>query len=90
MKKFIVGVSLLASLASCSMTAMPGMATQNAVGTKEGIAERKIILGFSFGHTDLSLTTAAKNGGITKIATVDYEIEGGFFSTTYRVVVTGE
>jgi hypothetical protein len=89
MKKFIIGASLLAVLASCSMS-MPGIATQNPVGTKEGIAERKIFLGIAFGHTDLSLVTAAKNGGITKIATVDYEIQGGLFSKTYRVVVTGE
>ncbi len=89
MKKFIIGASLLATLASCSVS-MPGMATQNPVGTKEGVAERTIWLGISFGHTDLGLATAAKNGGITKIATVDYEVVGGLFSTTYRVVVTGE
>ena len=89
MKKFIIAASLLATLASCSMS-IPGMVTQNSVGTKEGVAERTIILGISFGHTDLSLKTAAKNGGITKIATVDYEVQGGLFSTTYRTVVTGE
>lgn len=31
-----------------------------------------------------------KNGGITKIATVDQVVKGGFFTVTVTTVVTGE
>lgn len=87
-KKIMAGVAVAVALSSCSFAA-PGWATNNA-SVKTGIAERKVILGITFGTTDLSQTTAAKNGGITKIATVDFKVTGGLFSTTYTTVVTGE
>lgn len=87
--KLTVIAAVLASMTSCSI-ALPGLVTRNSVGTKVGTAERKIFLGLAFGHTDLSLTKAAKNGGITKIATVDYKVTGGLFSKTYATIVTGE
>lgn len=87
-QKLIIGAAAAAVLTSCSFAA-PGWATNNS-SVKTGIAERKLILGISFGTTDLSQTTAAKNGGITKIATVDFKISSGFFTTTYTTIVTGE
>lgn len=91
MKKFqlILIAVFITALSSCSFT-RPGMVTNNEIGSKTGVAERKIILGISFGHTDLGISTAAKNGGISKVATVDYEIEGGLFTTTYKTIVTGK
>lgn len=91
MRKFIIATSLLAVLASCSTTG-PITVTKNSIGSKEGIAKRRIWLGLAFGHTDLSLRTAAKNGDITKIATVDYQVKTSFLwlSKTYKVIVTGE
>mgnify|MGYP003635503224 CR=1 FL=1 len=87
-------LGMIAFLSSCSvsgpLTAPKALVTKNAVGSKVGKAERKIWLGIWLGNTDLSITKAAKNGKITKIATVDAEIEGGFLSTTYRTIVTGE
>jgi len=85
----ILAIGAVAILASCSLT-YPGFATRNPVGSKVGTAERKIFLGLAFGHTDLGLQKAAKNGNITKIATVDITIKGGLFSKTYKVTVTGE
>lgn len=87
--KSIIFVSAIFALMSCSAT-YPGIATSNPIGSKTGVAERKIYLGLAFGHTDLGVATAAKNGNITKIATVDVCVRGGLFSTTYKVVVTGE
>jgi hypothetical protein len=89
MKKIFLLASAALIMASCSVSG-PWMATNNKVGSKRGEAKRKIIFGFTFGHTDLGLATAAKNGGITKIATVDWKVKGGLFSTTYYTVVTGE
>lgn len=97
MKKLITIISamvLVGALNSCSisgpLTSTNILVTDNPIGSKVGVAERKIFLGITLGHTDLSLRTAAANGGISKIATVDYKIKGGLFTTTYSVVVTGE
>lgn len=92
MKKIFKTLSIVAvavAITSCSYT-YPGMATANPVGTKVGEASKKVFLGIMIGTTDLSLEKAAKNGGITKIATVDYKITGGLFSKTYTTIVSGE
>ncbi len=83
----VIGAALL--FASCSVSG-PLMVTNNTIGNKKGEASRKIILGITFGHTDLGAITAARKGGITKIATVDWKFSGGFFSKTYTTTVTGE
>ncbi|MAC96183.1 MAG: hypothetical protein CMC96_11855 [Flavobacteriales bacterium] len=95
--KFIRNITLfgvIVFLSSCAVsgpqTVPAALVTKNDVGTKEGVAERTIWLGIWIGNTDLSITKAAKNGKITKIATVDSEIESGFLKTTYRTIVTGE
>lgn len=95
--KYILTIMFSAALlTSCSTiisspyTAPRTLVTKNSVGTKVGVAQKKAILGFMFGNVDLSITTAAKKGNITKIATVDQETEAGFFTTTYRTKVTGE
>lgn len=87
--KNLILASSVAVLASCSVS-YPGFATKNPIGSKVGVAERKVFLGLAFGTTDLGVQTAAKNGKITKVATVDITIKGGLFSKTYKVTVTGE
>jgi hypothetical protein len=91
MKKIIItiGAAALIALSSCTVS-YPGLATSNSVGNKVGVAERTIILGLAFGHTNLGIEQAAKNGGITKVATVDTSITGGLFKMTYRTIVTGQ
>ena len=79
----------VASLTSCVATG-PLMVTNNPVGSKRGVAERTIFLNFTFGHTDLGVITAAKNGKINKVATVDWKVTGKAFRTTYSTIVTGE
>ncbi|MFT6717234.1 MAG: hypothetical protein ACJA0Q_001885 [Saprospiraceae bacterium] len=87
--KSILPVALLAVIMSSCAMSIPMIVTDNANG-KEGVAEYTVILGFIRPmHADASLETAAKNGGITKIATVDYVIESGLFKATYKTVVTG-
>lgn len=89
--KTIFAGSLLLSLASCSVSG-PLFVTDNAGGkaNKTGEASYKVILGFMPMKADASIATAAKNGKITKVATVDQKIQGGLFVKTYSTVVTGE
>jgi hypothetical protein len=87
--KLGIVVILAGFLGSCSISG-PLMVTNHPVGEKRGEASRKIILNITFGQTDLGAITAAKNGAITKIATVDWKVTGGIFSTKYTTIVTGE
>jgi hypothetical protein len=87
-KLFILGSVVLAmGLTSCTAY-FPGMVT-TASSIKTGEAKKKVWFGMAF-NVDVSVATAAKNGGITKVATVDYGMKGGLFSKTYIVKVTGE
>ena len=94
MKKIItntfIAISILV-LTSCSISG-PLFITDNAGGpnSKTGESSYTMILGFMPLNADASIATAAKNGGITKVATVDQKITGKFFSTTITTVVTGE
>mgnify|MGYP002393090433 FL=1 len=92
MKKFknvVLFVSVASILASCSV-AGPLMVSNHSVGPKRGEASRSIFLGITFGHTDLGAITAAKNGGIKKISTVDWKVSSKMFRTKYSTVVTGQ
>jgi hypothetical protein len=94
MKKAIMTMALLftltAMLSSCSIT-MPVNATSNPVGAKVGSAKAMVILGFLYFDQDASIRTAARNGGITRISTVDMKYFNvlNLFST-YETIVTGE
>lgn len=68
----------------------PINATSNKVGSKEGTAACKSILGI-IAIGDCSIKTAAKNGAIKSISTVDVETLSVFgLYAEYKVVVTGE
>jgi hypothetical protein len=102
-KKIIGSVALVVTLTviGCSHPYVPPGAivtnasgpfavTANQGGTKEGTATAHGILGIvSFG--DASTKTAANDGGISKIRTVDvksFNVLGIYYS--YTTVVTGE
>lgn len=88
MKKIIFVGVIAAVLTSCASATYPGVATGNQ-SLKTGIAEKKVWFGTAK-TVDLGIVKAAQNGGITKVATVDYQIKYGFFNTTYKTIVTGE
>jgi len=92
-KNFLLGVAFIGAtfLYSCSVT-HPVTATSNPVGSKVGRAEATQVLGFFFDGGDLSIRTAAKNGGISKISTVDFKTNMVFlgFVIDYETIVTGE
>lgn len=88
-KNMIIIVAVLATIFTSSCTVIyPGVATQ-ASSVKVGTAEKKVWFGLAF-NVDVSIAKAAKNGGIKKVATVDYGVKGGLFSKTYITKVTGE
>lgn len=94
MKKIVSKVAVLAAfvlmLSSCSLT-LPVNATSNTVGNKVGTAKATGFLGFLFFDADASIQSAAKNGGITKISTVDIKATSMLnIITTYECIVTGE
>lgn len=83
-------VAVLGMLSSCSIT-VPVNATSNPVGAKVGRAKATGLFGFIFFNADASIKTAAKNGGISKISTVDIkQVNILFIITMYETIITGE
>jgi hypothetical protein len=77
-------------LASCSLTT-PVAATSNPVGSKKGQATGTCFLSVLCFGADASIETAAKNGGITKISTVDITTKNILgIVVSYTTTVTGE
>ena len=93
MKKVIVIVALafaMVALMGCPAVTFPMGVGDATVGAKTGQSEGKIIFGL-FGDADASALTAAKNGGITKIATVDTKVKSLLgLVMTFTTTVTGE
>ncbi len=93
MKKLVTLVLVAASLttlSSCSIT-LPVAATSNPIGSKVGQQSADIFLGVFCFDGDASIRGAAKNGGITKVSTVDiktYTFLGLYQKVT--TIVTGE
>jgi hypothetical protein len=105
MKKVVLGVSLLAAVLTIAGCATPyplglvvtqvevpaagGDGTVSRANLKKGVSECKSYLGI-VACGDASIETAAKNGGITQIHYVDWEVDNilGFIGT-YRCVVYG-
>ena len=93
MKKFKMIAAVVVAVAfmsSCALT-LPVTATSNPVGSKVGKATATGFFYALFFNADASIQLAAKNGGITKISTVDLKqtsILG--ILTNYETIVTGE
>ncbi len=84
----VCGLMLLAT--SCSVTHPLMAPTTNPVGKKVGEAKAKWILGLCF-NGDHSVLTAAKNGGISKISTIDEKTFAFFpFFWSKKTIVSGE
>jgi PBP1b-binding outer membrane lipoprotein LpoB len=83
-------LALVVMVSSCSIT-LPVAATSNAIGSKVGTATATGYLGIIFFDADASIRTAAKNGGISKISTVDIKHTNVLnIIVTYQTIVTGE
>jgi hypothetical protein len=91
-KKVLVLVSVvLLSLLLASCYTMPIGATGNPVGSKTGSASCTYILGFlPLSDWDTGVYKAAKNGGISRVSTVDYKFQYFYVVAIVTTVVTGE
>ena len=84
----ILAVTAALTLSSCAVVSYSNTAT-TAKSQKVGVAKKRVWFGLAF-NVDVSAATAARNGGISKIATVDFAVRRGPFSTSYITRVTGE
>ncbi|MBI1266252.1 MAG: hypothetical protein GC193_02350 [Cryomorphaceae bacterium] len=92
MKKafFFAAASVAMIMSSCSIT-LPVAATSNAIGNKVGKSSGTCYLGILCFNVDASIQTAARNGGISKISTVDYTQKNVLnLIITHETTVTGE
>ena len=91
MKKLLCSAIIAATvLTSCSLT-KPVSASSNPIGSKVGQASGTCFLGVLCFGADASIQTAAKNGGITKVSTVDLKTSNILnLVITYTCIVTGE
>ncbi len=69
MKKIIIMLGALGFMSGCTSMG-PIAATSNPVGAKKGTACAQRAFGFPL-STDASIYKAARNGGVSKISTVD-------------------
>jgi hypothetical protein len=85
-----VAVAVL-SLTACKTT-MPVAISSNPVGSKIGSSKTTSILGFFFDGGDASILTAAKNGKISKISTVDFKVNNVFMGiiVDFETIISGE
>jgi hypothetical protein len=85
----IVAVVLMMAV-SCT-TVLPFAATSNPVGKKTGEAKATLLFNvIPLPGSDAGIQTAAKQGGISKISTVDARVYWWFIGTTLTTVVTGD
>ena len=83
-------IAVMGMMSSCALT-LPVNATSNTIGSKVGTAKATGYLGFLFFDADASIRSAAKNGGITKISTVDIKSTSILnLIVGYETIVTGE
>jgi starvation-inducible outer membrane lipoprotein len=89
MKKAFLIVSVALLLSSCAIT-LPVNATSNEVGSKVGMSKATGYLNVLWFDQDASIQKAAKQGGITKISTVDLKQTNMLgIIQTYECIVTG-
>lgn len=77
-------MGIVATVSSCTV-ARQYQITGQPIGTKTGVAKSKI-----FGSFDISLKTAAENGGITRIGAVETTTKIYFLLPVYITTVYGE
>ena len=91
MKKIFALAAILASAVMMSCTSYrPVSAGEGRVGSKTGEATANFILGWIPLGQDNSMLEAAKNGGITKVATVDQKIVSYLVFAKVTTIVTGD
>ncbi|TVR86683.1 MAG: hypothetical protein EA411_09800 [Saprospirales bacterium] len=87
---FAMALATAAFFTACSIT-LPVTATSNEVGTKVGTASATGFLGVFYFDADASIQSAARDGNIRQISTVDIKHTNVLgVIHTYETIVTGE
>ena len=91
MKKIAIAFAAAAilALASCT-TVLPVAATSNDMGKKVGESTTTLLFNCLPISGEASIASAAKNGGIKKISSVDLKVKWLVVLTQLTAVVTGE
>lgn len=91
MKKIAIAFVVAATfaLASCT-TVLPVAATSNDMGKKVGESTTTLLFNALPISGEASIASAAKNGGIKKISSVDLKVKWLVVLTQLTAVVTGE
>ncbi len=84
----IAGLVLASFVLVTSCMTVPVAATSNPVGSKVGEAVCVAPLNIPFGGGGIQ--SAAKNGGISKVSTVDLKVQQYIIFAIYTTIVTGE
>lgn len=84
-KLIALGLGLSAIASSCTIGHSMQI-TDNNVGSKVGVAKTKLFAP----NNDITVMSAAKNGNITKIATVDVKTKVYLIFAITTTTVTGE
>ena len=90
LKMFAVAFVAAVMLSGCALT-LPVNATGLTIGEKVGTAKATGYFGSLFFNADASIQSAAKNGGITRISTVDLKVTSLLgIIVTFETIVTGQ
>ena len=91
MKKIAIALATAATLALASCTTvLPVAATSNDMGKKVGESTTTLLFNALPISGEASIASAAKNGGIKKISSVDLKVKWLVVLTQLTAVVTGE
>jgi len=89
-KSLFIAAAFAFTLASCSITLPVGAGAADAPGSKVGSSSGTVVIGLAF-NQDASVKSAAANGNISKIATIDVEVKNILgIVQIYTTTVTGE
>ena len=87
--KILSMIALMALFTSCSFY-RPVSVSSNSVGRKTGKTCVKHLFGFiPLGSSDITIAKAAKNGGISKVNSVDTSFSHYLFLTKSCTIVNG-
>lgn len=89
LKKLALSLVAAAMLSSCGFGTVPVGATSNTVGSKTGYSSSNRLLGF-IELSDGGVAAAARQGGITKISTIDVKSSSFVIFSSVKTTVTGE
>ena len=90
--RFVLGIVItMFLLSSCTLGIFPVAATNQEIGSKVGVSTSSYLFGlFPLKKGEGGVAAAAKNGGISKVSTVDVQTKSYIIIIDVVTTVTGE